>query len=243
IADAVGAKDRLAEHFRYRRALLVLDNFEHVLAAAPRVAELLRAAPQITVLATSRAPLHLGGEQEFLVPPLRPDDALTLFTERARAVRPNFEADAHVDEICRRLDGLPLALELAAARVRLLPPAKLAERLERSLPLLTGGARDAPQRQQTLRASLDWSYELLSDAEAQLFARLAVFAGGFSIEAAEEVCDATLDLLQSLVEKNLLQETDEGRFLYLETVREFALERLADCGEVEASDRRHAQFF
>ena len=243
IVQAVGAKGKLGEHLRSRRALLLLDNFEHLLAAAARVAELLQEAPRIAVLATSREPLHLTGEQRYPVPPLSENEAVALFSERARAVRPSFQPDAHVVAICRQLDGLPLALELAAARVSLLPPARLADRLERSLALLTGGTRDAPQRQRTLRATLEWSYELLDDQEARLFARLAVFAGSFSLEAAEEVCEATLDLLQGLVEKNLVRDSDGARFFYLETVREFALERLNEIGEFDAARRRHAEFF
>jgi predicted ATPase len=243
IAQAVGAKDALADHFRSQRALLLLDNFEHLLAAAPRVATLLRDSPEIKVLATSRAPLHLAAEQEYSVPPLAEVDAMALFTERARAVKASFEPDEHVRAICRRLDGLPLALELAAARVRVLPAAKLAERLERALPLLTGGTRDVPERQRTLRATIEWSHDLLSEDEKQLFARLAVFAGSFSLEAAEDVCNATLDLLQSLVEKNLVPETAAGRFVLLETIREFALERLNDRVELDVTRRRHAEFY
>ena len=243
IAQAVGARDGLEDHLRSQRALLLLDNFEHLLAAAPYVAELLRAAPEIAVLATSRAPLHLAGEQEYPVPPLPEDDAVLLFSERARAVKPSFEPDEHVRVICRRLDGLPLALELAAARVRVLPPAKLAERLEHALPLLTGGTRDAPERQRTLRATLEWSYDLLDEEEKGLFARVAVFAGSFSLEAAEQVCGGTLDLVQSLVGKNLLRETGSARFFLLETVREFASERLDERADVEAARQRHAEFF
>lgn len=242
IAQVAGAKHGLEDHLRSQRALLLLDNFEHVRQAAPRVAELLREAPQIVVLATSRAPLHIGGEHEYLVPPMVEEEAVALFSERAQAVRWDFEADEHVRAICRRLDGLPLALELAAARVRVLPPAKLAARLERALPLLTAGSRDAPRRQRTLRATLEWSYDLLDEAEKQLFARLAVFAGSFSLEAAEQICGANLDLVQSLVENNLLRATD-GRFSLLETVREFARERLDESGELEAAARRHGHFY
>jgi predicted ATPase len=243
IAQAVGAKHALVDHLRSQRALLLLDNFEHLLTAAPRVATLLRDSPEIKVLATSRAPLHLAGEQEYSVPPLAEDEAVALFTERARAVKPSFEPDEYVRAVCRRLDGLPLALELAAARVRVLPAAKLAERLERALPLLTGGTRDVPERQRTLRATIEWSHDLLSEAEKRLFARLAVFAGSFSLEAAEDVCNATLDLLQSLVEKSLVPETAAGRFVLLETIREFALERLNDRAEVDVRRRRHAEYY
>jgi predicted ATPase/class 3 adenylate cyclase len=243
IAQAVGAKQELDDHLRSQKALLLLDNFEHLLPAAPRVAELLREARDVKVLATSRAPLHLAGEQEFPVPPLREDEALELFSERARAIRPGFRPDEHVATICRRLDRLPLALELAAARVKVLPPAKLAERLERALPLLTGGTRDAPERQRTLRLTIEWSYSLLDQHEQRLFAQVAVFPGSFSLEAAEQVCSATLDLLHGLVDKNLLRETGAARFFLLETVREFALERLDDGAQVEPMRRRHAEFF
>jgi predicted ATPase/class 3 adenylate cyclase len=243
IAQAVGAKHGLDDHLRSQNALLLLDNFEHLLAAAPRVASLLREAPQIKVLATSRAPLRLSGEQEYGVPPLVDDEAIALFSERARAVQPGFVPDEHVRTICRRLDGLPLALELAAARVRVLPPAKLDQRLGRALPLLSGGTRDAPERQRTLRATIEWSYELLTAEEKRLFIRLAVFAGSFSLEATEEICDATIDVLQSLVEKNLLREAGPARFYFLETVREFALERLESSAELDASRRRHLAFF
>ena len=243
IAQAVGAKQEIDDHLRSQKALLVLDNFEHLLAAAARVAELLREARDVKVLATSRAPLHLAGEQEFPVPPLREDEALQLFNERARAVRPGFQPDERVVAICRRLDRLPLALELAAARVKVLPPAKLAERLERALPLLTGGTRDAPERQRTLRLTIEWSYSLLDEHEQRLFAQLAVFPGSFSLEAAEQVCAATLDLLHGLVDKNLLRETGTARFFLLETVREFALERLDAGAHVEPMRRRRAEFF
>jgi predicted ATPase len=243
VAQAVGAKGDLVDYLRPQRALLLLDNFEHLLSAAPRVAELLRDAPDLKVLATSRAPLRLSGEYEYPVPPLAEDEAVALFTERARAVKPRIEPDEHVRSICRRLDGLPLALELAAARVRILPPAKLAQRLEHALPLLAGGTRDAPQRQRTLRATIQWSYELLGEEEKRLLDRLAVFSGSFSLEAAEAVCEAPLDLLQGLVEQNLLRETGTARFFFLETIREFALERLDARGETAAMRSRHAEFF
>jgi predicted ATPase/class 3 adenylate cyclase len=243
ISQAVGAKHGLDDHLRSQNALLLLDNFEHLLAAAPRVAELLREAPRIKVLATSRAPLRLSGEQEYGVPPLVDDDAIALFSERARAVKPDFVPDEHVRTICHRLDGLPLALELAAARVRVLPPAKLDERLERALPLLSGGTRDAPERQRTLRATIEWSYELLTAEEKRLFVQLAVFAGTFSLEATEKVCDATIDVLQSLLEKSLIREAGPARFYVLETVHEFALERLESSAERDARRRRHLAFY
>jgi predicted ATPase len=243
IAQAVGAEDGLAEQMRSRPLLLLLDNFEHLLGAAPLVAELLREALLLKVLATSRTPLRVAGEQEYPVPPLSDRDAVTLFAERARLVDPAFAPDEHVAEICGRLDRLPLALELAAARVKVLPPAKLVERLERALPLLTAGARDAPERQRTLRATIDWSYELLNEDERHLFARLAVFAGSFSLEAAEEICDATVDLLQGLVDNSLVRQTVDGRFFFLETIREFALECLETTDEHEQRRDRHAAYF
>jgi predicted ATPase/class 3 adenylate cyclase len=241
IASTVGVAE-LGE-LRERRALLLVDNFEHVLDAAPAVAGLLASAPSAKVLATSRAPLRIEGEREYAVEPLPEEDAVTLLTERARAVRGGFEPDAAAREICRRLDGLPLALELAASRLRSLGSAALLERLERRLPVLTGGRRDAPERQRTLRATIEWSYDLVSPEEQELFRRLAVFAGTFTLEAAEEVCDAGLDGLDSLVEASLLKSLGEDRFLMLETIRELALERLEESGEAEEIRLRHAEFF
>jgi predicted ATPase/class 3 adenylate cyclase len=237
----VGEPETLEEHLEHREALLLLDNFEQLLEAAPQVAELLRQAPGVKVLVTSRAPLHLAGEHEYPVPPLADDDAVELFVERVRAGKPGFEPDEHVGEICRRLDNLPLAVELAAARTKVLVPSQLLERLEQSLPLLSGGARDAPERQRTLRATIDWSYELLSDEEKQLFRRLAVFAGSFDLEAAEEVCEADLDTLASLIDKSLLRQTAEGRFFMLATIREYAAERYGEDAAAETVRRRHAE--
>ena len=270
----------LRDFLRSRQALLILDNFEQVVAAAGVVAELVGDAPGLRVLVTSRAVLRLYGEREYPVPPLAlPDhratpsaehfarfEAVRLFVERAQAARPAFaltdENAADVGEICQRLDGLPLALELAAARVRSLPPRALLERMERRLPLLTGGARDLPARQRTLRDAIAWSYDLLAEPEQALFRRLAVFRG-CTLEAAERVCGgepprpgatsiavppltiAVLDGLASLVEKSLVQqeETADGQawFRMLETVREFALERLEDREESGAVRRRHVQ--
>ena len=155
-----------------------------------------------------------------------PGEALALFTARARQLKPDFEPDEDVVEICRRLDGLPLAIELAAARIKVLRPEQILERLGRSLDLLTTGPRDAPERQQTLRATIEWSHQLLSDTERQLFARLAVFAGSFDLEAVEVVCEADLTALAVLVDKSLLRTTIEGRFFTLETIREYGAERL-----------------
>ncbi|TMM23247.1 MAG: adenylate/guanylate cyclase domain-containing protein [Actinobacteria bacterium] len=241
-----GLKDHLAD----KRTLLVVDNFEHLLKAAPIVSELVHAAPRLVVLATSRERLRLSHEHEYPVPPLPEMDALALFVERAQATE-GLEATeknrAVLVEICRRLDGLPLALELAAARLKLLPPAELLARLEQRLPLLTGGARDVPERQRTLRATIEWSHELLEPQEQRLFARLGVFAGGCGLGAAEEVCGADLDALQSLLEKSLLRQArgpDGGpRFWMLETIREYALDRLAAAREVEAARHRHAEHY
>ena len=224
--QAVGARDGLAEHIGDTAMLLLFDNFEHVTEAAADVAGLLGSCAWLDLLVTSREPLHVTGEQEYPVPSLSREEGVDFFLARARAVKPDFAGDDAVAEICRRLDDLPLALELAAARVKALSPAQILERLEQRLPLLTGGARDAPERQRTLRATIEWSYELLADEEKSLFARLAVFRGGCSLEAAEEVVDANLDVLQSLVDKSLLRHSQE-RFWMLETIREYAAEQLA----------------
>ena len=242
IAQTVGARSDLAGFLRDRRALLLLDNVEQVLGFAPRLAELVGGSSNLKLLATSREPLHLTLEQQYPVPPLPEDDAMALFSERARAVRPGFAANGAVADICRRLDGLPLAIELAAARVKVLPPDALLARLEQRLPLLTGGARDVPERQQTLRATIAWSYDLLDLHEQELLARLSVFAGGWTLEAAEAVCDCELETLASLVDKSLVRERD-GRFSMLETIREYALECLAERGGAGDARSRHAAFF
>jgi predicted ATPase len=223
--------------------LLLLDNFEQVLAAAPDLAELIRACPNLTLLVTSRAVLRLSGEREYQVDPLPPTDAVRLFAERARAIVPSFEPDAAVEAICRRLDGLPLAIELAAARVRIFEAEELLARLERRLPILTGGARDAPERQRTLRATIVWSYDLLGTDEQRLFARLAVFAGSFDLGAAEAVCEASFDLLEALVERSLVRRWGSGRLGQLETIREFALERLRESEDHDAIARAHLEYF
>ncbi|MBI3971549.1 MAG: hypothetical protein HY332_09695 [Chloroflexi bacterium] len=292
--------ERLAAHLLGRRVLLVLDNFEHVLDAAPLLAGLLAACPRLKVLATSRAALRLSGEQEFPVPPLalpptrwwpgRPFpgaealleyDAVALFVQRAQATKPDFrltpENARAVAELCARLDGLPLAIELAAGRVKLLPLQALVTRLGRRLALLTGGPRDAPARQRTLRSTIEWSHALLEPAEQALFARLGVFVGGCTLDAAEVVCadgdDGTgarpsslplrsaqgqdrlsvlclpdvVDALAGLADKNLVKQEEgvggEPRFALLETIREFALERLAASGEEAAVRGRHAAHF
>jgi predicted ATPase/DNA-binding SARP family transcriptional activator len=232
----------LEQYLREKQLLLVLDNFEQLLEAAPGLADLLGQAPKVKLLVTSRESLHLAGEQVYPVPPLTDPEAERLFLERAQATTPSFRPDEHVPAICRRLDNLPLALELAAARVKVLSPQALLARLEHRLPLLTGGPLDAPERQQTLRATTQWSYELLSPEEQRLFAELTVFVGGCTLEAAEEVVGADLDRLQSLVEKSLLHQIGD-RFLMLETIREFGLELLGQTGDVQDLRRRHASFF
>lgn len=298
IGQALGARDeprmplpRVIAFLAQQRLLLLLDNFEHLLAAAPLVTELLRGCPGLQVLATSRASLRVSGEQEFPVPPLAVPDPNTLptvevlsgyasiglFVNRAGRVRPDFTLTADnaaaVAAICAGLDGLPLAIELAAARIRTLAPRTLLERLQQvsntpSLGLLIGGSRDAPARQQTLRDTIAWSYDLLNDEESELFRRLAVFAGGWTLESAEAVCtwslnpgDAegspfvtrrcdgidVLDGLNSLVDKSLVSRDDgldgEPRFRMLETIRAFAWERLVAAGEEEPLRQRHAEYY
>ncbi|MGB3305572.1 MAG: helix-turn-helix domain-containing protein [Thermomicrobiales bacterium] len=277
IADALGVRETagvplpvtLERFLRGKQVLLVLDNFEHVLPAALGVTDLLARCAGLTVLVTSRVPLRVRGEHQVPVSPLYVPDidrtrslgdvsrsyAVRLFVSRVQDVRPDFALnDDNVNvivEICRRLDGLPLALELAAVRAKVLTPQALLRRLEHSLTLLTDGARDLPARHQTLRATIAWSDDLLSPAERALFRRLAIFAGGWTLEAAEAVVppDGTLPLfegLASLVDKNLVQSVDglagEPRYLMLETVREFAVEQLERSGEAETLGRRHAEY-
>ena len=252
-------------------ALILLDNFEHLTASTSVVAEIVSAGPIVKVLATSRAPLHVYGENEFPVPALElPDarpsadagavagsEATALFVQRAQAVKPDFTVTTEnaraIVEICRRLDGLPLAIELAAARVKHLSPAAMRTRLEKSLQLLTGGARDLPARQQTLRGAIDWSHDLLSAPEQKLFRRLSVFVGGCTLEGAEAVCNAKGDLevdvfdgMASLVDKSLARQAAVGegepRFEMLETIREYAIERLAASGDEPITRRAHAAY-
>jgi predicted ATPase/transcriptional regulator with XRE-family HTH domain len=289
--NARGISAGVTEALLYKRLLLVLDNFEQVLGAAPAIVELLEACVNLKILVTTRAPLRVQGEQEFLVPPLRlpdparlPDpsrlssyDAVRLFLERARSVEPHFtltEVNAPaVAEICCRLDGLPLALELAAARSRLLSPRAMLPHLEQRLEVLIGGPRDLPARQRTLRATIAWSYNLLEPAERQLFWRLSVFVGGFSLAAAQSIAGGrrspgtgprqgdraqdppaltalegeVFQLLESLLAMSLVQRESQAdgdeRFSLLETIREFALERLAESGEERALRRRHANAY
>ncbi|MGD0123697.1 MAG: adenylate/guanylate cyclase domain-containing protein [Candidatus Limnocylindrales bacterium] len=259
---------KLVEYLRDRHLLLIMDNFEQVLPAAALVGDLLKAIPGLTVVVTSRATLHLYGEREFAVPPLTlphaGDDldpasisqyeAVALFIQRAAAVRPDFQVTtanaAAVAEICSRLDGLPLAIELAAARVKLLPPQALLARLGQRLEALEAGSRDLPPRQRTLRGAIAWSHDLLDDAARRLFARFAIFVDGASLTAAEAVCsDAGLDVLSGLaglVDQSLIRQEEadgEPRFTMLSTIREFALERLAEKGEADVLAERHAAFF
>jgi predicted ATPase/class 3 adenylate cyclase len=243
IAQTVGARDDLIEYLRGKQLLLLLDTLEHLLPAAPGLAPLLASSTELRMLVTSRSPLHLSGEVEYPLEPLPPGDAVTLFVERARAVGRRLAPDATVEAICRRVDGLPLAVELAAARTKLLSPETLLERLEHALALLTGGARDMPERQQTLRATIEWSHDLLSDECKELFASLAVFAGGFPLAAAEDVCNADLDLLATLVDVSLVKPIGDDRFLMLDTIREYAAERLEVSGEADERRGRHAEFF
>ena len=268
----------LQDVLRDRHLLVVLDNFEQVVAAAAQIGELVAACPLLKVLVTSRVTLHLYGEHEFPVPPLALPDrkllaardeelaqglaevpAVMLFVQRATAVDPNFVLTpanaAAVANICVGLDGLPLALELAAAKVKLFSPQALSARLQRRLSLLTGGAYDLPPRQRTLRAEIAWSFDLLSPTEQELFRRLAVFVGGFGLDAARAVCGFThsdlhvdvLDGIASLVDQNLLRQEQvpdsEPRFGMLETIREFGLDKLAEYGELAIMRSRHGAYF
>ncbi len=279
IAHAIGIQDagarppeeRLLEYLRDREVLLMLDNFEQITDAAPLVGRLLTGAPQIKVIVTSRSPLHVSAEHEFPVPPLQlPDpqhlppleslsqyESVALFIERALSVKPDFavtnENAPAVAEITARLDGLPLAIELAAARVKLLSPKALLKRLEHRLSVLDSGSRDLPARQRTLRGAIAWSYDLLDDPGRALFARFSVFRGGAAIEEVAAVCAAdgdlggdTFGLLATLVDQSLLRQEaseDEPRFAMLETVREYAAERLAESGETDTIRSRHADVF
>jgi predicted ATPase/class 3 adenylate cyclase len=264
--------ETLKDYLHAKELLLLLDNFEQVLEAGSLVGELLAASPRLKVVVTSRALLGVYGEHEYPVPPLElPDpkrrlpvetltqyEAVRLFIQRAQAAKAGFEVTNEnapaVAEICVRLDGLPLAIELAAARAKLLPPMKMLEKLGSRLKLLRGGARDLPERQQTLRGTLEWSHDLLDEEEKTLFRRLSVFAGGFTLEAPQEVCDVegdleldVLDGVEALVDKSLLRQAEdtsaEPRFSMLQTIREYASEKLEESGEAEAIGRAHAEFF
>ena len=247
--------DVLKERLRDRSTLLVLDNFEQVTAAAPMVGDLLKAAPRVRCLASSREVLRVYGEQEYPVPTLSDDDALTLFTARAQMVKPQFALTPETREVARaivaRLDRLPLAIELAAARMKVFGIEALRSRLEKSLTVLSGGARDLPERQRTLRGAIAWSYDLLGESERAIFRRLAVFVGGCRIETAESVCDPegsldvlVMDALPSFVDKSLLRCDADGdgetRFTMLQTIRDYGLERLDEAAETAEVRRRHA---
>lgn len=273
IKETVGNSmaDNLRDYLQSKSLLLVLDNFEQVISAAPVIAELLSTCRDLKVLVTSREGLHIGGEREYPVPPLPVPDltklpplesltqyaSIALFLQRAKAVKPDFqitkETAPAVAEICHRLDGLPLAIELAAARVKLFPPRVMLNRLEDRLEFLSGGNRDLPARQQTLRNAIAWSYELLNEKEQSLFRRLSVFNNGCTIDAVEALAEhpveriAILDELTSLLDKSLVREIDtaqgEPRFVMLELLREFGLEQLAASGEREQIQRWHAKFY
>ncbi len=249
--------DTLKEALRTQTTLLVLDNFEQIVAAAPLVGELLAAAPRLKCLTSSREALRVYGEREYPVPTLTEEDALTLFVDRARMVRPGFalttENSSSIRAICARVDRLPLAIELAAARIKVFGPEALHARLDKSLALLTTGSRDQSERQRTLRGAIAWSHDLIDENERVVFRRLAVFVGGCRVESAEEVCDpqgdlgaVIVDVLTSLVDKSLMrcaEESDrETRFDMLETIREYGVERLEECGEASLIRRRHAHW-
>jgi predicted ATPase/DNA-binding CsgD family transcriptional regulator len=274
IAQAIGVREgagrptraAIEEVLRDRRLLLILDNLEHLLDAVPDIAWLLATSPGIRILATSRSRLQIQGEHEFAVLPLplpEPDQvadfanpAVALFVARARAIDPAFEPTVAnlpvIAEICGRLDGIPLAIELAAARVKVLPPDALLNRLDRRLPLLTGGARDLPDRLRTMRDAIAWSYGLLDADQQSRFRRLAAFTGGFTLHEAQALIgrpdneDSLLDALAGLVDASLLRQSEregEPRFVMLETVREFGLEQLHECGEYDQVQSRHADIF
>ena len=264
--------ETVQDYLRHKQAILLFDNFEQVISAAPIVSQLLGTAPGLRVIVTSRAPLRISGEQEFPVPPMsmpdprRIDDvesletyeSIKLFLQRARAVKPDFvmteENASVVSEICVKLDGLPLAIELAAARVRLLSPQEISTRLDRSLSILSGSARDVPQRQRTLTDAINWSYRLLDEDLQTLFRRLGIFRGGWTLEAAETICDPTgelaveiIDGLEALVSNSLVRAShpDESRtrFRMLKTIQEFSLQTLAEGDELEDLQHRHATYF
>ena len=243
VGAAIGADGDLADFIDKKRMLILMDNFEQIVEAAPMVSSLLAETPNAKVLVTSREPLHLDSEQRYAVEPLPETDATILFVERAQAVNAGFVPQPAVTEICRRLDGLPLAIELAAARVAMLDADELLERLEERLPLLTSRSHSAPERQRTLRATIEWSYQLLGDEEQSLFRRLAAFRGSFSVEAAEVVCGCDLDLLESLVLKSLVRRWGDGRLGMLDTIREFAISAVEESTEADLVQRAHAEYF
>jgi predicted ATPase len=242
VAGSLRASVGLTDHVADKNLLLVLDNFEQVVDAAPHTALLLERCPNLQLIVTSREPLHVGGERRYPLRPLSESPAIELFRQRAVAVDPSFDASYdEVAELCRLLDNLPLALELAAARTASLTVPQLLERLRQRLPLLATRARDVPERQRTMRAAIEWSYDLLAPEQQELFGRLSVFAGGFMLEAAEEVVEADIDALQSLVEKSLVRY-DGQRFSMLETIRAFAFELLTadeNRREIHGAHARH----
>jgi len=268
IAQVLGVHERgpraleeaLTDHLEPKAVLIVLDNFEQVVEAAPIVSRLVRACPRLAMLVTSRATLRIDGEREFQVAPLElPDprggdadelarsESVALFVERAQSVSPDFALTERtalaIADICRRLDGLPLAIELAAARIKVLDPDAMLARLGRRLPLLTAGPRDAPERQRTLRAAIEWSYDLLDQGERTLFAKLAVFPATFSLEAAEAVAGADVETLSELIDESLLKPMHDARFLMLETIREYGHERLGESEHADQLRRSHAEYF
>lgn len=255
--QGLGIEDTVIDYLRTRNLLLIVDNCEHVLdAAAELLDQIARHCPRVSILATSREPLGVDGERILPVPPLTVEHAATLFADRARAARPDFDIDHEpvgaVAEICRRLDGLPLAIELAAARMRVMSSLDVARRLDR-LRLLSGGTRGAHPRQQSLAATIDWSYELLAESEKSLFIRLSVFAGGFDLDAAHGVCadgaateDDTLEILTGLVDKSMVtvrSGTGNSRYAVLETLRSYGRDRLREAGIDETYARRHAVYY
>ena len=261
--------ENMKDYLANKEMLLLFDNFEQIVGAAPVVAELLAAAPGVKALVTSRIALRLRGEHDYPIPPLSTPsdtgqpltetleyDAVALFRQQAQSVQPHFEIteenSAAVIEICRRLDGLPLAIEIAAARIKMLPPEALRKRLDQSLKLLVGGAKDLPDRQQTLRLTIDWSFELLEAEEQTLLTRLGIFAGGFTLEAAESVCNPTGEVdvftgIEALLNSSLLRRvesvSDEPRFDMLQTIRDYALEKAEEAGITEELHRAHCEYF
>ena len=241
IAAALEIEEEPSVHIGDRRMLLVLDNFEQVVDGAAEVGALVDASPNLDALITSREPLHLSRERVVSVVPLEEVDAVQLFLERACAVGADLQLGSGVAEICRKVDGLPLAIELAASRVNALSISTILEHLDTRLSFLAGGPRDAPERQQTLRATISWSYGLLATDEQRLFARLGVFAAGCTLNSAQAVCAAQIETLASLVDKNLLRRRDE-RYWMLETIREYALERLHEQEEFDIESRALAEY-
>ena len=240
---ALTPSERLQEWLRDRELLLVLDNLEQLVGGSAVLGQLITACPGLRLLVTSREPLRLAAEQQYEVPVLGREDAIELFISRARAVAPNLTIESELaGQICERLDFLPLAIELAAAGSKALAPAEMLNRLDKRLPVLAAGPRDAPRRQRTLGATIDWSYELLTEPEQRLFVRLAVFAGGCTLAAAEAICDARLDTLHALVDRSLLR-ADGERYRMLQPLREYALEKLDETDEAPELRRKHAQWY